>query len=207
MTDRATSSVGTPAIRVTEIWKSYGGVAAVRGVSFEVMPGEIHALVGENGAGKSTLIKMMCGIENHDAGTIEIAGVQRGELSAAEALHSGVLAVHQEFNLLPDLSITENITLARPPGFRLRPVNWAQRRATSEAALARIHAHTMSLRRLVRDLSVPEQQLVEIAKALASDAKVLILDEPSAVLAARAVRQGLEAAGVRVIPLTEMKLA
>ena len=160
--------------------KSYGGSRALDGVDFAVRGGEIHALVGENGAGKSTLIKILSGAVRPDSGVIRHGASVVPSGDPAATRHLGVSCVHQEFTLVADLSIADNIFLGRERG-RF----WLQRRgmnASVEAILAdlglRIHPEVP-----VRALSVAHQQLVEIARALADDASVLILDEPTAPLA------------------------
>jgi ribose transport system ATP-binding protein len=163
------------------ITKHYGGITALDDVSLEVLPAEIHALVGENGAGKSTLVKVMTGAETADAGDVLIAGEEVGTLTPEKARHHGVGAVYQEPSLVPTLTVLENMFLGREvrrvPGLLERA---AMKREAREA-LDRVGAH-IRLGSEVSALSVAERQLVEIARALVFKARVLIFDEPSAIL-------------------------
>ena len=164
------------------IVKRFGGVTALAGVDFELRAGEIHALLGENGAGKSTLIKILGGIHHPDAGEIHIGGraVEIQEVSDADRL--GIRLIHQELSLAPNLSVAENIFLGREParwGFvKRRRMNADAETLIRELALPEIG----SVGALVADLSVAQQQMVEIARALSAKARVLVLDEPTASL-------------------------
>jgi ribose transport system ATP-binding protein len=165
------------------ITKSFPGVRALDGVSFDVTAGEVHALVGENGAGKSTLMKILAGAYIADGGTIEVDGtrVEIDGPKAAERL--GIGMIYQEFNLVPDLGVIENIVLGIEPvrGFFLDP-KAATARATAVLADLGI---TLPLDRPARRLSVAEQQLTEIAKALVRHARLIVMDEPTAALTDR----------------------
>ena len=168
------------AIRMAGVSKAFGAVQANRGASLEVAAGEIHALVGENGAGKSTLMRLLSGMHAPDAGTIEVAGRDVTGWTTAEAIAAGVGMVHQHFMLVPTLTVAENVVLGREPvaGGRLDL-------ARAEREVAALSAETglaVEPRRLVAELSVGEAQRVEILKALFRGARVLILDEPTAVL-------------------------
>lgn len=160
--------------------KSFGGVKAVRDVSLEVRPGEVHVLLGENGAGKSTLIKMIAGVHQPDAGRIVVDGndVRIPDTKASEAL--GIATIHQELNLVPGLSVAENLTLGRTPS-KMGLVDRKAVRAYAREAIARVGLD-VDVDRPVATLGVARQQLVEIAKALALNARLLILDEPTAAL-------------------------
>ncbi len=164
------------------ICKFFPGVQALKDVDFACRGGEVHALVGENGAGKSTLVKVLAGDYEADEGEIKIKGEQVEIRSPSDALGLGVSIIYQEFNLLPYMSIAENITLGRAPRTVWGTVDWGKMRGQAEAALARIGVE-MDIREKAMNLSVAEQQLVEIAKALSMDARILVMDEPSAVLA------------------------
>ncbi len=177
MPEAATSS----RLVVRDIAKTFSGIRALAGVSFDLRPGEVHAIVGENGAGKSTLIKVIAGAYAPDAGTIEIDGVPHGALTPAQARRLGIGIVYQEFNLLPELSAAENIFLGAQPLGAFGLIDPGQRRRGALAILERLGAH-VDPDRPVRFLTVGEQQVVEIAKALATNARILIMDEPSAVL-------------------------
>jgi ABC-type sugar transport system ATPase subunit len=168
-------------LRLHDVVKAFSGIHALGGVSFDLGRGEVHALVGENGAGKSTLIKIVAGAYLPDSGAIEIDGVAHEGLTPEEASHLGIRVVYQDFNLLPELSVAENIFLGAQPTGRLRLLDTTQRRLRTIALLVRLGAN-LDPDRLVKHLTVGEQQIVEIAKALALDARILIMDEPSAVL-------------------------
>lgn len=168
-------------IRLTGIRKAFAGVPALKGVEFDLLQGEVHALAGENGAGKSTFIKIVGGAYTPDAGTIEVEGRMFAALTPALARDLGIAIVYQEFNLLPELSAAENMFLGNLPGGAF---NYSAHRAEEMATeiLQRLGS-TLDPSRLVSELTVAEQQLVEIGAALALDARIIVMDEPSAVLA------------------------
>ncbi|ESK59333.1 ABC transporter, ATP-binding protein [Cutibacterium acnes HL042PA3] len=170
----------TTVLRLDHVTKAFGPVKVIQDVSVDVIPGRVRVLLGENGAGKSTLIKMMSGIYHPDSGSVVIDNtpVELPTVKAAEA--RGIATIHQELNLVPQMSVAENIMLGRPPS-RGGLVNWGSMRAQARAALERIGLN-VSPDRLVGSLSTAHQQLVEIARALSMDARVLILDEPTAAL-------------------------
>jgi ABC-type sugar transport system ATPase subunit len=170
-----------PVLLVTNARKSFGGLRAVDDVTFELRRAEIHAIVGENGAGKSTLIKLITGAHQPDSGTIEIAAHVYQGISADQARALGVAVVYQEFTLLPELTVAENIFLGAQPRNAFGLVDIRGRRNHAQELLSRLGV-TIDANRLVRTLTVGEQQIVEVAKALAIDAHILIMDEPSAVL-------------------------
>ena len=173
-------------LQLSQITKSFGAVRALKGVSFDLRPGEVHALLGENGAGKSTLIKIVTGAHQPDSGKIEIDGHEIHRLTPASAHASGISAIYQQPALFPDLSVAENIALALEKPSPIRPVRWAVRRSQAAELLKRIGADIdPSLE--VRQLSMPEQQLVEIARAIGTGARILILDEPTASLTKKEV--------------------
>jgi ABC-type sugar transport system ATPase subunit len=183
-----------PLLRVTGLTKSYDGIAALKGVSLDVFPGEVLALVGENGAGKSTLAKIVAGVQLADGGTVELAGSRVAFHSTAEAQQAGVAIVLQEFNLIPHLSIAENIFLTHREAYKGGFwVDYAGMNARTEELLARLELDVhLDPRAKVMDLSVAEQQIVEIVKAVAVDARLLILDEPTATLSRQEVRKLFE---------------
>ena len=162
------------------IGKNFPGVVALANVDFTVRAGEIHALLGENGAGKSTLIKVLTGVHPADAGEIRLAGqlIRPGAPKEAEQL--GISTVYQEVNLVPSLSIAENITLGRQPG-RFGLLNWRAIRRRARAALARLEVEC-DVDAELGSLSVALQQMVAIARALDTSARLLVLDEPTASL-------------------------
>lgn len=166
-------------VRMEGIRKSFGGVKALNGVSLAVKPGEIHALVGENGAGKSTLMKILSGAYQKDEGSIEIDGVPVEIGSPRRGKELGVGIIYQEFELAGDLSVAENIFLNRLSSGGL--IDWKRLYEKAEAVLHSLN-FDINVKSRVQDLSVAYQQVVEIAKVLSQNAKILILDEPTAVL-------------------------
>src|SRR5438045_3652697 len=173
-------------LRLDNIVKSFGAVRALKGVSFDLQPGEVHALVGENGAGKSTLIKIITGALQPDSGTIELNGKIVQHLNPRSAHALGIAAIYQQPALFPDLSVAENIALALEKPGVFRRVRWNRRHAIAAKLLTRVGA-AIHPETEVRHLSMPEQQLVEIARALGAGARILIMDEPTASLTAREV--------------------
>ena len=165
------------------IHKSFDGTQALRGVDFSAERGEVHAIVGENGAGKSTLMKVLAGALPRDSGEILLDGVAADARSPLAAHRLGIRAVYQEFSLVPHLSVAENILLGQMPAARLPGcVDWTQAYRRAEEILASIGFVGIDVRKVVRRMSVSHQQMVEIAKAVAVRPRILILDEPSAVL-------------------------
>jgi monosaccharide-transporting ATPase len=162
------------------IGKSFPGVVALAGVDFTVRAGEIHALLGENGAGKSTLIKVLTGVYSADAGEIRLAGQTIRATAPKDAERLGISTVYQEVNLVPSLSVAENITLGRQPG-ALGFLNWGAIRRRARTALARLE-FDCDVDAELGSLSVAHQQMVAIARALDTEAKLLVLDEPTASL-------------------------
>ena len=163
------------------IGKSFPGVQALEGVELRLRPGEIHALVGENGAGKSTLIKILTGVYRPDHGHLRVGGRPVSLRSPRDALRAGISVVHQERNLVPQLSVAENIMLEQLPTGRFRTVDHGRVRAEAARWLDVIGLRVPP-EVVVADLSVAQTQLVEIAKALALDRHILLLDEPTAAL-------------------------
>src|SRR5450432_618769 len=176
----------TPLLQANSITKSYAGLKALSNVSFELRAGEVHALIGENGAGKSTLIKIITGAVAADSGTLAVAGqpVPHNSPSISRAL--GIAAIYQQPSLFPHLTVAENIALAVESGSVWRRLDWKARTRLAAALLARAGA-SLDPETLVGSLSMPEQQIVEIAKALGANAKILIMDEPTASLSGREV--------------------
>ena len=175
-------------LEASRISKSFAGVQALTGVSFDLRAGEVHALVGENGAGKSTLIRIMTGAETPDSGTLRVGGrvVPRMDPHAARAL--GIAAIYQQPALFPHLTVAENIALPLEQGGALRRIDWKRRDRHAAELLARVGA-AIDTRRLVETLSMPEQQIVEIAKALGADARIVVMDEPTSSLTDREVER------------------
>ena len=171
----------TPALRLEGIVKTFPGVRALDDVSFEVMPGEVHALLGENGAGKSTLMKVLGGIHQPEEGQIYIEEVQAIMNSPLDAKSKGVVFIHQELSLADELSVAENIYLGELPSKSFGRVDWAKVHADSNSILERLKCGFTS-KTIVGDLSIANKQMVEIARALTVDAKAVIFDEPTASL-------------------------
>jgi ribose transport system ATP-binding protein len=175
----------TPYLRVRGITKSYPGVQALAGVDFDVRRGEVHALVGENGAGKSTLVKILAGAVVPDAGTIEIDGTAVRLSSPKDAENRGISIIYQEFNLVASMTVADNVMLGREPVVGLKLDRAEARRETVEA-LDKLGV-ALSPDVEVSSLAVAQQQMVEIAKALSVDARVIVMDEPSAALTGQEV--------------------
>lgn len=174
---------GVPLWELRDICKAFPGVQALDRVSLALFPGEIHALVGENGSGKSTLARVLAGAHQPDAGEIRLCGrpVTLPDPTAARA--HGVAAIYQEFSLVPTLSVAENICLGRLPGRAGTPVvDWGRLRRRAGEVLQQLGIQ-VDVEAPVRSLSVAEQQLVEIAKAISTDSRLLIMDEPTTALA------------------------
>jgi simple sugar transport system ATP-binding protein len=169
------------------ISKRFGGVAALRDVSLDIRPGEVHCLVGENGSGKSTLIKVIAGVVSPDSGSIEVAGAEYARLTPRQAIGAGIEVIFQDFSLFPNLSVAENIAI---------PTEIAEgHRTIRPAALVRIAREVtkrvgvdLDLEARVEELSVADRQLTAICRALARDARIIFMDEPTTALTWREVR-------------------
>ncbi|MDP9363659.1 MAG: sugar ABC transporter ATP-binding protein [Chloroflexota bacterium] len=175
-----------PVVELAGVAKAFGAVRALRGVELTLLPGEVHALVGENGAGKSTLVKILAGVHRPDAGSFRIDGeavVLDGPLAARQA---GIAVIHQHSALFPDLDVTENVFMGRQPTDRIGRVDRRAMRREVSAILDELGVR-LDLRAPVRGLATADRQLVEIAKALSLHARVLVMDEPTASLSAREV--------------------
>src|SRR5471030_3515487 len=177
----AASSPQVPLIRVAGVTKRFGGVQALRGVNLEVLPGEVHALLGENGAGKSTLIKILSGVHAYDEGSIEIAGERVAFDSPAQSRAAGVAVVYQDLSLVESLSVGANLMLGREPRTRLGFVKTRQLTAMVNDFL-RAHGIPLDARTPVGSLPFAYRQMTEICKALMGDVRILILDEPTSAL-------------------------
>ena len=169
-------------LSMKNINKRYTGVQALDSVDFEIERGEIHCLVGENGSGKSTLIKIISGVERPDDGAqIEIDGQTQHHLQSIDSIRKGIEVIYQDLSLFSNLTVAENIALAQTIAADSRFINWGAVRRIAESATERIEVQ-IPLDELVSDLSVADQQLVAICRALTSDVKLLILDEPTTAL-------------------------
>jgi rhamnose transport system ATP-binding protein len=194
-------------LQANEIRKTYGGVHALKGVSLSFNKGEVHALAGENGAGKSTLIKILAGAIQPDSGQIYLNQQLVTHNSPRRARALGIGIVYQQPALMPDLTVAENITLAGECGSLFKSVSWKDRRMVSAELLTHVGAR-FSADALAGTLTAPEQQLVELAKALHAKPSVLILDEPTATLGEQdaenlfRIVRGLQAQGTTVVYIT-----
>ena len=192
-----------PLLSVNGISKSYAGVRALSDASFSVDRGEVHAIVGENGAGKSTLIKIITGAVIADEGSIQFDGKTVSENSPAISKKLGIAPIYQQPSLFSELTVAENLTFGSETGF-LGIIDWNKRRSISKELLDRIGAK-IDVDAAASELSMPQQQLVEIARSLGSDAKLFIFDEPTASLSEAdtqnlfEVIRGLKAAGAGIV--------
>jgi ribose transport system ATP-binding protein len=195
-----------PLVRMRGIVKSFAGVTVVDDVDLDLHAGQVHVLAGENGAGKSTLMKVLAGIHAPDAGTIEVDGVVQ-HVDVRSARQVGIAIVHQELLLAPNLSVADNLAMGREYRTGARVLDRERTRARASELLSRVGA-TFPVTTKVESLSTGQQQLVEIARSLADDPKVLILDEPSAALSSRetanlfAIVHDLRERGVAIVYIT-----
>ena len=179
-----------PLLRMEGVSKSYGGVRALDSADLTILAGRVHAILGENGAGKSTLIKVLAGVVAPDSGRISIEGREVAFPSPAAAQAAGIAVIFQELSLIPELSVADNILINQPPK-RLGLIDRGRQREMAEAALARAGATDIHPRTPVKDLPLSRRQMVEIAKALARNPRLLILDEATSALTAADVERVL----------------
>lgn len=172
-------------LKVSGIQKRFPGVHALKGVNFDVQPGEIHALLGENGAGKSTLIKTIAGVHRPTEGKIFVDGQEMNFSNPREAQNAGIATMYQELSLYPELTVAENIFMGHAPKRQFgifSVVDWREMQARSRQLLQELEITTIDVNRLVGTFNVGNRQRVEIAKALSLNARLLIMDEPTAAL-------------------------
>ncbi len=204
MTDLAGNSAGTVVLRAIDIVKRYGGVHALRGVNFEVHRGKVTTLFGENGAGKSTLMKILSGVEVPTSGALELNGVAVQFGSTVEARDLGISIIHQELSLAPNLSVRDNIFMGREMLTRFGTVDFDAEDSEVRVLMKRLEEQ-IEPSTLVADLRLGQQQIVEIARALSVDARILIMDEPTSALSAIEVEvlfkviADLTASGVSIV--------
>lgn len=177
----AASPGQTPLLSLQHAAKAFGAIHALEDVSIDLYGGEAHALVGENGAGKSTLVKLFAGVHSSDTGRLLINGTEVALGGPADARDAGIAVIYQEPTLFPDLTVLENIFIGRQPLTSWRRIDRRAMHAHAEAILERLGVR-LDLDRIARGLSIAEQQLVEIAKALSLEARVIVMDEPTAAL-------------------------
>jgi rhamnose transport system ATP-binding protein len=183
-----TAESKTPIIALAGASKAYGAVRAAKGVSIALRPGEVRALAGENGAGKSTIVRMLAGVQRPDEGDVLVEGVPVVFHGPADARDAGVAVIYQEPTLFPDLSVAENVMMGRHPLGSLRRIDRRALHRTVQDLMDRLGVK-LDPEQPVRGLSIADQQLVEIAKALSFDARVLIMDEPTAALSGHEVER------------------
>ena len=195
-----------PILKMTGVSKRFPGVLALEDVHLEVGEAEIHALLGENGAGKSTLLKVLSGAHSADAGAIELYGEPVAFATPHDAQRAGIVTIYQEFTLAPDMTIAENVFIGREPGSKLF-ISWRRLSEDTRAITDKIGLKRDPMT-LVRDLSVAEQQLVEIARALSMRSRLIVMDEPTSALSeaevanlARIIRT-LKSEGLSIIFVT-----
>ena len=168
------------ALEVRDLTKTFPGVNALVGVSFAAYPGEVHTLLGENGAGKSTLLKTVFGVQRPDSGEIRVDGTVHSFARPSDAMRTGIAMVHQELSLVPQMTAIQNLVLGREKN-RSGIIDWKEARVRARAALAQLRFDA-PIDVPVSRLSVAQQQIVELARALSTDAHIIIMDEPTASL-------------------------
>jgi rhamnose transport system ATP-binding protein len=187
VTTQSSRSDATPRLTLSNISKNFPGVRALSGVSLSLYPGQVTALIGENGAGKSTLVKIMTGIVQPSEGAIRLDGRDITLSSAHAAFTQGITAIQQETVLFDDLSVAENIFLGHAPRTRWRGIDWGAMALKALEALDKIGAQHIHVDTRLRDLGIANKHLVAVARALSIDARVVIMDEPTAALSLKEV--------------------
>lgn len=181
MTAAPTGTPAPPLLRLRDVTKTFGAVVALRSGSIDLHAGSIHALIGENGAGKSTLVKIIAGLHRRDTGDVLLDGQSVDFTSTAQSKAAGIAVIYQEPTLFPDLSVVENIFMGRQPTGALGRIDRKAMREEAERIFDRLGVN-IDPDRITDGLSIADQQLIEIAKAISLDARVLIMDEPKAAL-------------------------
>jgi simple sugar transport system ATP-binding protein len=179
--------MGESLLRAVDIYKSFVGVRALKNVSFEIKPGEIHCLAGENGSGKSTLIKIISGVYAPDSGHMEFDGKTYEKITPIDAIKSGIQVIYQDFSVFPNLTVMENLALNSELADRRKLVNWKRMRQIAMEAIAKID-FKVDLDALVGSLTVAEKQMIAISRALMFNTKLIIMDEPTTALTKKEVR-------------------
>lgn len=191
-------------LKVEGIAKSFGGVEALKGVSLEINPAEIHCLAGENGCGKSTLIKIISGVYEPDAGILDIGGRQFSRVNPMEAIGLGIQVIYQDFSVFPNLTVMENLALNMELMAKRTLMSYRRARVIAAEAIAQI-GFDIDLRERVENLPVADRQLIAISRALLHDAKLIIMDEPTSALTKKEVRalftviKNLQARGISIL--------
>ena len=168
-------------LEVKNVYKSFGDVHVLKGVNFDIKKGEIHALVGENGAGKSTIIKIISGVYTKDKGSVILDGEVKEFKGPKDAMDAGIRVIHQEINMVQTLSVAENIFLGNYPKTKYGAVDWKQLHVDARKVMD-ILGDPIDVEEQVSKISIAKQQMIEIAKAVSVEPKVLIMDEPTAAL-------------------------
>lgn len=199
-----TMNTMTPLLALHKARKSFGQVVALNDGHIELVSGEVHALVGENGAGKSTLVKILAGVHTHDSGTFEVAGAAVKFRSVAESKAQGISVIYQEPTLFPDLTVAENLFIGRQPKGTTGLISQSLMRSQARELFAQLGVQ-IDPSRLAEGLSIADQQIIEIAKAISLDAQVLVMDEPTAALSGSEVERlfsvvkSLQSKGVAIL--------
>jgi ribose transport system ATP-binding protein len=194
-------------LEAKQICKSFGTVQVLKNVNFEIRKGEIHVLMGENGAGKSTIIKIISGVYTKDSGQVLLDGREIEFHGPKEAMDAGIRVIHQEINMVNTLTVAENIFLGSYPTTKHGSIDWKKMNSEAEKALE-VLGDVIDVRQKVEKLSIAKQQMIEIAKALSVEPKVLIMDEPTAALNDQETDQlfelleSLKSRGVSIIYIT-----